>query len=84
MSGNNKEMWHRYGKGDGPWGIDIRSVLDEHFEDLLVATGGGGVEGEDAVEDGVDGLAVLEGILDEADVSRGGGGVEAEAGDCEE
>lgn len=39
------------------------------------------MEGEDTVEDGVDGLAMGEGVLDEADVARGGGRVQAETGD---
>lgn len=39
------------------------------------------MEGQDTVEDGVDGLAVGEGVLDEADVARSGGRVEAETGD---
>lgn len=40
------------------------------------------MEGEDAVEDGVDGLSVREGVLDEADVARRCGRVEAQVGDC--
>ena len=39
------------------------------------------MEGENAVDDGIDGLAVVEGIGDEPEVARGRGGVEAELGD---
>jgi hypothetical protein len=80
--------WSRDGEeggGEGrnaPGSIDIGTMLDEEPDDLLVAAGAGSMEGEDTVEDGVDGLATGEGVLDEADVSSGGGGVEADVLDC--
>lgn len=40
------------------------------------------MEGENAVDDGIDGLAVVEGVGDQAEVAGGGGGVEAKVGDC--
>lgn len=57
-------------RADEPWGIDVGAALDENFDDDVVATGAGGVEGEDAVDDRVDRLAVFERISDEAEVAR--------------
>ena len=39
------------------------------------------MKGENAVDDGIDGLAVVEGIGDEPEVARGRRRVEAELGD---
>lgn len=39
------------------------------------------MEGEDAVDDGVDGLAVVEGVRYEPKVAGRGGGVKTEVGD---
>ena len=69
------------GRADEPGGVYVCATVDEEADDEDAAAGTGGMEGQDTVEDGVDGLAVGEGVLDEADVARSGGRVEAETGD---
>ena len=69
-------------EGHAPRGVHVCAALDEQTDYAVVPSRAGDMEGEDAVDDRVDGLAVIEGIRHQAEVAGRGGGVEAEVGDC--
>ena len=65
-----------------PRGIDVCAALDEQTDYVVVPSRARDMEGQHAVDDGVDGLAVIEGVGVQAEFAGRGGGVEAKVGDC--
>ena len=66
-----------------PRGIDVCAALDEQTNYPVVPSRTRDMQGQDPIDDRVDGLAVIEGVGDQAEVAGGRGGVEAKVGDCE-
>ena len=65
-----------------PGSIDICTALDEQTDYKVVPARARDMKGEDAVDDGVDGLPMVEGICNKAEVPRGCSGMEAKMGNC--
>ena len=66
---------------DVPGCIHIGTTVDKQLHYEIIPAGAGNVEGEDAVDNRVDGLAVIECIGDEPEVPSGSSRVKAKLGD---
>ena len=62
---SERERW-RKGGGDVPWGVDVRTVVNQQVDDLLVPTRASNVDGKHPVEDRINWLSVDDGVSDEA------------------
>ena len=71
------------GSSGVPWGIHIRSPLDEQPHYQIVSPRTCCVEWQDSVEDRIYRLAMLKRVLDEANVTCGCCRMQAQVGDWE-
>ena len=60
--------WRKIKRGI-PWGVDVRTVVYQQVDNLVISTRAGNVDGEDPVEDRIDWLSVSESVSDEAIIS---------------
>jgi len=53
-------------RGDIPWGVNVRTIVNQQVDDLLVPTRASNVDGKHPVEDRIDWLSVDDSVSDEA------------------
>lgn len=68
--------------GGVPWRIDVCTSLNKQTDHKIIPSRTSGVQGQDSIENGVDGLPVLQGVFDQANITGGCSGMKAEVGDC--